>query len=130
MINHCCCAYNCSNSTQKQKNYLKYPELKEITFHTFPVDDRNESERRERWIASCRLSSLNVTRHTGICSAHFEGGLAPTKLNPTPTIFSFPSHLQTKTHRERTDPEERRRKSLCLQNRSETAPQEKEEKAN
>ena len=138
MVNHCCCAYNCSNSTQKQKNYLKYPELKGITFHTFPVDDRkktfvsgmNESERKERWIAACRLSSLNVTRHTRICSAHFEGGLGPTKLNPTPTIFSFPSHLQTKTHRERTDPEERRRKSLCLQNRSEAVPREKEEKAN
>ena len=137
MVNHCCCAYNCSNSTQKQKNYLKYPELKGITFHSFPVDDRkktfvsgmNESERRKRWIAACHLSTLNVTRHTRICSAHFEGGLGPTKLNPTPTIFSFPSHLQTKTHRERTDPEERRQKSLCLQNRSQTAPQEKEGKA-
>jgi len=124
-------------TVHKKKNYLKYPELKGITFHTFPVDNRkktfvsrmNESERRKRWIAACRLSSLNVTRHTRICSAHFEGVLGPTKLNPTPTIFSFPSHLQTKTHQEQTDPEERRRKSLCLQNRSETAPQEKEEKA-
>ena len=90
------------NNTEKQKNHLKYPELKGLTFHTFPMDDRrktytpgmNENERRKRWIAACRLSSLNVTRHTRICSAHFEGGLGPTKLNPVPTIFSFPTHLQ------------------------------------
>ena len=139
MVKHNCCAYACSNSTEKQKNRLKYPELKEITFHAFPMDDRkktyapemNESERRKRWIAACRLNSLNVTRHTRICSAHFEGGLGPTKLNPVPTIFSFPTHLQPKTQRKRTDPEERRRGALnCLQNKTKTAPREKVGKAN
>lgn len=83
----------------------------------------NENERRKRWIAACRLSSLNVTRHTRICSAHFEGGLGPSKLNPVPTIFSFPTHLQPKTRRKRTDPEERRRGALsCIQNKTKTAP--------
>ena len=134
MVKHNCCAYGCSNSTEKQKNHLKYPELKGITFHTFPLDDRkktyapgmNENERRKRWIAACRLSSLNVTRHTRICSAHFEGSLGPTKLNPVPTIFSFPTHLQPKTQRKRTDPEERRRgASNCLQNKTKTAPRSK-----
>ena len=131
MVKHNCCAYGCSNSTEKQKNHLKYPELKGITFHTFPIGDRkktyapgmNENERRKRWIAACRLSSLNVTRHTRICSAHFEGGLGPSKLNPVPTIFSFPTHLQPKTRRKRTDPEERRRGALsCIQNKTKTAP--------
>ena len=47
----------------------------------------------------------------------------PTKLNPVPTIFSFPTHLQPKTPRKRTDPEERRRGALsCLQNKTNTAP--------
>ena len=32
------------------------------------------------------VDSLNVTRHTRICSIHFEGGLGPTKLNPVPPI--------------------------------------------
>ena len=27
-------------------------------------------------------TSLNVTRHTRICSMYFKGGLGPTKLNP------------------------------------------------
>lgn len=34
----------------------------------------------------------------------------PTKLNPVPTIFSFPTHLQPITRRKRTDPEENKTK--------------------
>ena len=63
-----------------------------------------------RWIEACRLDSLNVTRHTRICSVHFEGGLGPTKLNPVSSIFAFPEHLQRRLPKSRTDPEERRRK--------------------
>ena len=59
----------------------------------------SEQERRRRWIAACRLESLNVTRHTRI-SKHFEGGLGPTKVNPVPTIFDFPKHLQRKEVKE------------------------------
>ncbi|XP_068758861.1 uncharacterized protein [Montipora capricornis] len=70
-----------------------------------------ERERRMRWIAACRLDSLNVTRHTRICSAHFKGGLGPTKSNPVPTIFDFPKHLQPKTHKSRTNPDERRHRN-------------------
>ena len=47
-----------------------------------------ERERRMRWIAACRLDSLNVTRHTRICSVNSEGGINPTKLNPVPSIFA------------------------------------------
>ncbi|CAH3194694.1 unnamed protein product [Porites evermanni] len=64
-----------------------------------------------RWIAACRLESLNVTRHTRICSKHFEGGLGPTKANPVPTIFDFPKHLQRKKVKPRQDPEGRRLKN-------------------
>lgn len=86
----------------------------------------SENERRKRSIAACRLSSLNVTRHTRICSAHFEIGLGPTKLNPVPTIFNFPTHFQPKTRRKRTDPEERRRGALSsLQNKTNTVPRRK-----
>ena len=65
----------------------------------------SEQERRRRWIAACRLESLNVTRHTRICSKHFEGGLGPTKANPVPSIFDFPEHLQRKEMKPRQDPE-------------------------
>ena len=61
-----------------------------------------------RWIAACHLDSLNVTRNTRICSAHFEGGLRPIKSNPVPTIFNFPKHLQPKTYKSRTNPDEQR----------------------
>ena len=71
----------------------------------------SEQERRRRWIAACRLESLNVTRHTRICSKHFEGGLGPTKANPVPTIFDFPKHLQRKEVKPRQDPEGRRLKN-------------------
>ena len=118
MVKHHCCAFNCTNSTQKQKNFAKYPELANVRFFPFPQDNANkyyaagmsERERRMRWIAACRLDSLNVTRHTRICSVHFEGGLGPTKLNPVPSIFAFPQHLQRKPLKSRTDPEERRGK--------------------
>ena len=56
------------------------------------------------------MDSLNVTRHTRICSIHFEGGLGPTKLNPFPSIFAFPQHLQRKLVKSRADPAERRRR--------------------
>ena len=65
-------------------------------------------ERHRRWIAACRLESLSVTRHTRICSKHFEGDLGPTKSNPIPTIFDFSKHLQRKEAKQRQVPEERR----------------------
>ena len=53
--------------------------------------------------------SLNETRHDRICSAHFKGELGPTKSNPVPMICDFPRHLQPKTHKSRTNPDELRR---------------------
>ena len=118
MVKHHCCAFNCTNSTQKQKNVEKYPELANVRFFIFPQENPNkyygagmsELEWRLRWITACRLDSLNVTRHTRICSVHFEGGLGPTKLNLVPSIFAFPQHLQRKLLKSRADPEERRQR--------------------
>ena len=60
--------------------------------------------------AASRLDSLNVTRHTRICSIHFKGGLGPTKLNTVLSIFTFPQHLRRKSPKSRADPEERSQK--------------------
>ena len=81
----------------------------------------SEQERRRRWMAACRLESLNVTRHTRICSKHFEGGLGPTKANPVPTIFDFLKHLQRKEVKQRQDPEARRLKNTSTANRIQKA---------
>ena len=60
---------------------------------------------------ACRLESLSVTRHTRICSKHFEGGLGATKANPVPTIFDFPENLQRKEVKPRQHPKGRRLKN-------------------
>ena len=78
-----------------QSNIPKLQMLLSTAFHKTTkkiqyVPGTSEQERRRRWIAACRLESFNVTRHTRICSKHFEGGLGPTKANPVPTIFDFP----------------------------------------
>ncbi|CAH3157523.1 unnamed protein product [Porites lobata] len=73
----------------------------------------SEQERRRRWIAACRLESLNVTKHTRICAKHFEGGLGPTNANPVPTIFDFPENLQRKEVKPHQDPEGRRLKNAA-----------------
>ena len=102
---------------QRKRTQSNTPKLQVFTFHCFPSNDgrkktvapgMSEQERRRRWIAACRLESLNVTRHTRICSKHFEGGLGLTKANPLPTIFDFPKHLQRKEVKQRQDPEARR----------------------
>ena len=104
---------------KEKKDPVKYPEVANVTFHCFPqkndkiqyVPGMSERESRRRWIAACRLESLNVTRHTRICSKQFEGGLGPTKANPVPTIFDFPENLQRKEVKPRQDPEGRRLKN-------------------
>ena len=109
MVEHHWCAFNCTNITQKQKKVEKYPvhSLKTTQISIMlPIPER---ERRMRGIKACRLDSLNLTRHTRICSVLFEGGIHPTELNSVPSSFAFPQHLQRKPPKSRTDPEERRR---------------------
>ena len=118
MPKHHCCAYNCTNSEAKKKDPVKYPEVASVTFHCFPSNNEkkqyapgmSEQERRRRWIAACRLESLNVTRHTRI-----------TKANPVTTIFDFPTHLQRKEVKQRQDPEQRRLKNPSTTNRIQKA---------
>ena len=118
LLKHCCCALNCTTSTQKTKKGEKCPELANVRCFPIPRDNANkyyasempERERRMRWIAACRLDCFNVTRHTRICSIHLEGGLGPSKLNPVLSLFAFPQHLRSKPPKRRTDPKERRRK--------------------
>ena len=86
MVKHHCFAFNCANNTQKQKKVEKENGTGKYEIFPFPQDNANkyyaagmsERERRMRWIAACRLDILNLTRHTKICSVHFEGGLGPT----------------------------------------------------
>ncbi|CAH3185814.1 unnamed protein product [Porites lobata] len=113
MPKHHCCAYNCTNSKEKKKRpianvLLCFPQNNEKIQY---VPGMSEQERRRRWIAACRLESLNVTRHTRICAKHFEGGLGPTKANPVPTIFDFPENLQRKEVKPRQHPKGRRLKN-------------------
>ena len=68
LVKHCCCALNCTISTQKTKNVEKYPERASV--RCFPIVQDSEKkyyaaeiperEWRMRWIAtcSCRLDSL------------------------------------------------------------------------
>ena len=100
-VKHCCCALNFTASTKETKNVEKHPELANVrSVFSIPRDNANkyyaagmrERELRMRWIAACCLDSLNVTRHTRICSVNSEGGINLTKLNPVPSIFAFPQH--------------------------------------
>ena len=96
LMKHCCCALNCTTSTQKTKNVEKYLELANVRCFAIPQDNVNKSyaagmserERRMQWIAACRLARIHV------CSVHFKGGLDPTKLNPASSLFAFPQHLR------------------------------------
>ena len=75
-------------------DYFPFPQGNADKYYTVGMSER---ERRIRWwIAPCRLDSFDVMKHTGICSVHFEGGAGLTKLNPVPSIFGFPRHLQRK----------------------------------
>lgn len=132
MPKHHCCAYNCTNSEAK-KGPSQIRRSCKVTFHCFPSNDEkknkkkqyapgmSEQERRGRWIAACRPESLNVTRHTRICSKQFEGGLGPTKANPLPMIFDFPKHLQRKEVKQRQDPEAKWLKNTSTTNRIQRA---------
>ena len=107
---------------KRKKDPVKYPQVANV-LHCFPqnnekiqyVPGMSEQERRRRWIAACRLESLNVTRHTRICAKHFEGRLGPTKANPVPTIFDFPENLQRKEVKPRQHPKGRRLKNASQQ---------------
>ena len=83
---------------RNRKTFETYLELANARFFPFLQDNANkycavgmsERERRMRWwIAACRLNSLNVMRHTGTCSVHFEGAPGRTKFDPAPRYLHY-----------------------------------------
>ena len=97
---------------KNRKAFEKYLELanSRFFFHSFrttqisivPWECQNESGVcDDRWIAACRLNSLNVMRHTGTYSDHFEGDPGRTKLDSASSIFALPQYLQRKPPKSR-----------------------------
>ena len=70
--------------------------LKTTQISTYYAAGMSERERRLR-----RTAPVVWTRHTRICSVHFEGALGRTKLNPVPSIFAFPRQFQRKLPKSR-----------------------------
>ena len=109
MANHNSFAFNCTNSTQKQKNVEKYLEMAMLhSFHylgTTQIIVLREipgRERRMRWIAASRIDrDLSFIRPTGICSVYFEEGPGLTKLNPVSSIFAIAQRLKRKPSKRR-----------------------------
>ena len=82
-----CCANKCNSSEDKRKNLVKYPWMKNITFHTFP---RKKNKRLiKQWISMASRENWEPNRHTRICSIHFVGLRGPTVKHPTPTLFDY-----------------------------------------
>ena len=81
------------------------------------------------YIHTCLLDSLNVMRHTGICSVHFEGDPGLTKPNPVNSIFAFPRHPQRKLRkvdiesRERETPQTSKNKMFTSRKRQDVKPE-------
>ena len=98
---------------RNRKMFEKYLELANVRCFPFPQDNNannkillccgNIRTRAVYGIMDCSLSpgQFKCQRHTRICSVHFEGGPGLTKLNPVPSIFAFPQHLQRKPPKSR-----------------------------
>ncbi len=63
--NHCC-AVDCNSSTLKQNNLVKYPWMKEITFHSFPLNHNSSMDAikgRFNWMSAAAAA---VRRRHGL----------------------------------------------------------------
>lgn len=81
-----CCAIKCNNSSAGDKS---------ISFHSFPLKDK---KLLSIWLAKIKREDFDPTRHTKICSDHFEpecftiqmfSGRRLLKPGSVPTKFSF-----------------------------------------
>lgn len=54
-----CAAFGCHNDSKKERN---------VSFHRFP---KNENLRK-RWIAKLSRENFEISKHTVLCSEHFE----------------------------------------------------------
>ena len=131
MVNHHCCAFNCTNSTQKQKNVSKISGTGKC-LHSLRTTQISTCmccgnvRTRAAYAMDCSLSpgqfKCYETLQAGIRSGHFEGGPGLTKLNPVHSIFAFPQHLTLRKIYVRKQREEvketeiphRRRRKRCL----------------
>ena len=103
LVKHCCCALNCVTSTQKTKMLKNiqnwqmldvFQTLSTTQTSIIPRECQNESGVCDG-LYPVVWTELILRGSPGyICSIHFEGGLGLTKLNPLPSIFSFPQHLR------------------------------------
>ncbi|XP_069486965.1 THAP domain-containing protein 2-like [Ambystoma mexicanum] len=83
-----CAALACSSVWKKDCDY---------SFHRFPLD----AERRKEWLWHLNRKNYAPSRHTFLCSKHFEdswfdrtGQTIRLRANAVPTIFSFPENVQ------------------------------------
>ena len=92
MVNHHCCAVDCTADTRKKRNLIKYPWMENVKFFPFPV----EISGRRKWLKLIRRQDLTldkITRHTRICSLHWENdGMGTTHEHPSPTLFAYNSY--------------------------------------
>ncbi|XP_059827814.1 THAP domain-containing protein 2-like isoform X1 [Hypanus sabinus] len=85
-----CAAYGCTAVYRKNTN---------TSFHRFPSNPR----RRMEWIQLVRRENFKPSKHTFLCSKHFEqtcfdrtGQTRRLREDAVPTIFDFPPHIQKK----------------------------------
>ncbi|XP_067871151.1 THAP domain-containing protein 2-like [Heterodontus francisci] len=83
-----CAAYGCTAVYRKNTN---------TSFHRFPSNPR----RRTEWIRLVRRENFKPSKHTFLCSKHFEqtcfdrtGQTRRLREDAVPTIFDFPPHIQ------------------------------------
>ncbi|XKL68278.1 hypothetical protein PGB90_003769 [Kerria lacca] len=89
---YCCAAYNCANSDKK-----------EFRMHSFPICNKSNAERRNKWIIKCRRKNWTPTKSARLCEFHFKDsqykgnhrdGWKKLKQTAIPTIFHFPNLSQ------------------------------------
>ena len=97
MPNYCCNAVGCSNSVKRKQNLEKYPELKDVTFHSFPHATR-EKTKRQQWIRQLRREQdWKPNKLSRVCSRHFVNEKGPTLENPVPTLFEYNDYKRRPT---------------------------------
>lgn len=85
-----CCAFGCSNNSLKTECIER-----KVSFHRFP---HNKPELMKQWLNNIKREDFVPTKHTKICSDHFEPHLFYTQktnnikmlvADAVPTLFSF-----------------------------------------
>jgi len=84
-----CNAEGCNSSSKKKENLVKYPWMKDITFHSFPSAQK-QKHLRKLWIDMVRRGdNWMPNKYSRLCSIHFVGLKGPSPNNPIPTLFQY-----------------------------------------